>query len=328
MDKHVAVYAEVLEDGISQITKEMLGGGRQLADALGEELQVLLIGNAMKDAASEARTFGADTVNIVDDPKLAQYDTDLYLEVLATFVEQKKPRVLLFGHTDAGADLGPRLAFRLNTTTVTDCVELSIEPDTNKLICTKPVYGGLAMAEFISDYFPQIATVRPKSLTPAERNNSAHGEINTIDVDLSTLPSRVHFKERVTEEVEGIRLEDAEVIVSGGRGIGSPEGFQELEKFARLVKGTVGGSRVACDNAWVPNSLQIGLTGKIVAPRLYIAVGISGASQHMTGCSQSQHIIAINKDPAASIFKQAHFGVVDDWKVILPAFIDKLKAMG
>jgi electron transfer flavoprotein alpha subunit len=146
-------------------------------------------------------------------------------------------------------------------------------------------------------------------------------------VDLDQVASRVNVIERVKEEVEGIKLEDAEVIVAGGRGIGSPEGFKELEQAAKFLKGAMGGSRVAVDNGWIPTSLQIGLTGTIVAPKVYLAVAISGASQHMTGCSRSQRIVAINKDPAAPIFKQAHFGVVGDWKVVLPAFINKLRTL-
>jgi electron transfer flavoprotein alpha subunit len=325
--RHILVYGEIIEGQLGSITKELLGGARKLADELGEELRVLFIGDHITEPAREAIAFGADRVYVVDNPKLGSYETELYMGVVTGVVEREKPRYLLFGHTDQGADLGPRLAFKLNVAIATDCIELSVEPGTQHLIRIKPVYGGLAMAAYTSEDLPQMATVRPKSLTPAERRDQAQGELIPVDIDVTLLSSRVTILEKVTEEVEGIKLEDADVIVSGGRGIGDAEGFKQLEDAARFLKGAVGGSRVACDNGWVPTTLQVGITGKIVAPSLYIAVGVSGASQHMSGCSRSKTIVAINKDPAAAIFKQAQFGVVGDWKVVLPAFIGKLKTL-
>ena len=326
-DKNVMIYGEMIDGKLGTITKELLGGGRKLANELGEELFAVFIGDHITESAREAIPFGADKVFVVDNPRLAYYQTDLYMASIAKVVEKERPRFLLFGHTDTGADLGPRLSFRLGTAIATDCVELSVEKDTKHLLRTKPVYGGMAMATYVTEDFPQIATVRPKSLPPAEQRASVQGLAVPIDVDLDKVTSRINVMERVTEEVEGIKLEDAEVIVSGGRGIGSAEGFKELETAAKVLKAAVGGSRVAVDNGWIPTSLQVGLTGTIVAPKIYLAVAISGASQHMTGCSRSQKIIAINKDPAAPIFKQAHFGVVGDWKIVLPAFIEKLKAL-
>jgi len=325
--KNVMIFGEIVEGKLGAITKELLGGGRKLADELSEVLCAVFIGDHITELAREAFAFGADQVYVVDNPRLAYYQTDLYICSMAEVIERERPRILLFGHTDMGADLGPRLSFRLNRAIVTDCVELSMEMDTEYLLRTKPVSGGIAMATYVSEGFPQLATVRPKSLPPAERGASLAGVTIPIDVDLDQVASRVNVVERVKEEVEGIKLEDAEVIVAGGRGIGSPEGFKELEQAAKFLKGAMGGSRVAVDNGWIPSSLQIGLTGTIVAPRLYLAVAISGASQHMTGCSRSQRIVAINKDPAAPIFKQAHFGVVGDWKVVLPAFINKLRTL-
>jgi electron transfer flavoprotein alpha subunit len=325
--KHIVVYGEIVEGQLGSITKELLGGARTLADELGEELHALFIGDHITEPAREALAFGADRVSVVDNPKLGSYEAELYMGVMGGIVEREKPRYLLFGHTDQGADLGPRFAFKLNAAIATDCVELSVEPDTKHLIRIKPVYGGLAMAAYTTEHFPQMATVRPKSLTPAERKDAAKGEFIPIDMDAALLSSRVTVLEKVTEQMEGIKLEDADVIVSGGRGIGDAEGFKQLEDAARFLKGAVGGSRIACDNGWLPTTLQVGITGKIVAPSLYIAVGISGASQHMSGCSRSKTIVAINKDSAAAIFKQAHFGVVGDWTVALPAFMDKLKAL-
>jgi electron transfer flavoprotein alpha subunit len=184
------------------------------------------------------------------------------------------------------------------------------------------------MAIVESEGFPQIATVRPKSMTPADRVANPKDGLTAITVGVGAVPQPVKVLGRVMEETEGVRLEDAEIIVSGGRGMGGPEGFKELEEVARFLKGAVGGSRVAVDNGWIPTSLQVGLTGTIVAPRVYMAIGISGASQHMTGCARSQRIIAINKDSNAAIFKQAHFGIVGDWKSVLPAFVERLKELG
>jgi electron transfer flavoprotein alpha subunit len=324
---NILMYGEITEGKIAAITKEMLGGARTLADTLGEELYVFFIGNNISDRAREAIAFGADKVFVVDNPALTLYHTEFYMAAAAEIIKKVCPRFLLFGHTDMGADLGPRLAFRLNTAIATDCVELSVERDAKQLLRTKPVYGGLAMAVYAGEDFPQMATVRPKSMTPAERHDGKTGEFIPLTMDFDASASLVAVLEKVTEEVEGIKLEDAEVIVSGGRGIGDPESFKQLEDAAKFLKGAAGASRVACDNGWVPTTMQVGITGKIVAPRLYLAVGISGASQHMSGCSRSKIIVAINKDPAAAIFKQAQFGVVGDWRVVLPAFIDKLKTL-
>ena len=325
--KHILVYGEIVEGQLGSITKELLGGARKLSDELGEELHTLFVGNHITEPACEAIAFGADKVYVVDNPKLDSYETELYMGVVTGVVEREKPRYLLFGHTDQGADLGPRFAFKLNVAIATDCVELSVEPDTKRLIRIKPVYGGLAMAAYTSEDLPQMATVRPKSLTPAERKDSAQRNVIPMDMDAALPSSRVTVLERVTEELEGIKLEDADVIVSGGRGIGDQEGFKQLEDAAKFLKGAVGGSRIACDNGWLPTTLQVGITGKIVAPSLYIAVGISGASQHLSGCSRSKTIVAMNKDQNAAIFKYAQYGVVGDWKVVLPTFMDKLKAL-
>jgi electron transfer flavoprotein alpha subunit len=323
--KNVMIYGEVLEGKLAPITKELLGGGRRLADDLGEELHILFVGQSLAEPAHEAAAFGADKAYIIENPGLSHYLTDPYTSCLFQVIEKVKPRVLLFGQTDVGGDLGPRLSFRLGKAITTDCVELSIEPETKRLLRTKPVYGGIAMALYVADGFPQIATVRPQSLPVAEGRVSGEGLVIPMDVGLDQVGARVNFLERVIEEAEGIKLEEADVIVSGGRGVGGVDGFKELEAAAKMLRAAVGASRAAVDNGWMPTSHQVGLTGKIVAPKVYIAVAISGASQHMTGCSRSQRIVAINKDPAAPIFKQAHFGVVGDWKIVLPAFMEKLR---
>ena len=238
-----------------------------------------------------------------------------------------KPKVLLLGQTSIGRDLAPRLAFRLGTGLLMDCVDLSIDPDTKLLLQTRPVYGGNARATFSCESFPQMVTVRVKAMAPLERDDSRKGETVKIEVVIDPSAIRTRVLEKVKEEVAGIKLEDAGVVVGGGRGVGSPEGFDQLKELATVLKGAVGATRPPADNGWVPTTWQIGLTGKIITPDLYIAVAISGASQHMAGCSSSKTIVAINKDPEANIFKEARFGVVGDWKQVLPAFTEKIKEL-
>ena len=325
--KGVMAYCEVTDGKLGAIGTELLGGGRKLADDLGEELTAVLVGSGVGGLAQEAIAFGAEKVYVVDDPLLKDYQTDSYVVVMEKVVKQVMPRVLMLGQTTTGRDLVPRLAFRLNTAASLDCLELSIDPDSKALLQTKPVYGGNAYAVFTTEYYPQIVTVRVKAMSPLERDDSRKGEIINIEAGLDPSAIRTKVLDKVVEEVEGIKLEDAPVVVSGGRGIGSGDGFKQLEELAKLLKGAVGASRPPCDNAWVPAGLQVGLTGKIVSPELYIAVALSGSSQHMSGCSGSKNIVAINKDPEANIVKQARFAVIGDWKKILPAFTEKVKEL-
>jgi len=325
--KSVMIFGEVTEGKLTAITTELLGCGRKLADDLGQELCAVLIGNDISSLAQEAIAFGADKVYVVDDPLLKDYQTDSYVLTLEKVVKQVMPQILILGQTSVGRDLAPRLAFRLDTAVSMDCVELAIDPTSKLMLQTRPVYGGNAQAIFTCEANPQIATVRAKAMSPLERDTSRKGEILTIEAGLDPSAIRTKVLEKVPEEVEGIKLEDAAVVVSGGRGIGSAEGFKQLEELAKILNGAVGASRPPCDNAWVPNGWQVGLTGKIITPDLYIAVALSGSSQHMSGCSSSKNIIAINKDPEANIFKEARFGIVGDWKKIIPAFTEKVKEL-
>jgi electron transfer flavoprotein alpha subunit len=325
--KGVMIFCETTEGKLASITTELLGGGRKLADDLGQELSAVLIGSGISSLAQEAIAYGADKVYVVDDPLLKDYQTDAYVLVMEKVAKQVMPQVLLMGQTSIGRDLAPRLAFRLNTAVSLGCLELAIDPQSKLLLQTKPVYGGNAQAVFVSESFPQIATVRPKAMTPLEPDRSRKGEVITIDAALDPSAIRTKVLEKVPEKVEGIKLEEAEVVVSGGRGIGSAEGFKQLEELARMLKGALGATRPPCDNGWMPAGAQIGLTGKIVTPDLYIAVALSGSSQHMSGCSGAKTIVAINKDPEANIFREARFGVVGDWKKVLPALTDKLKQL-
>jgi electron transfer flavoprotein alpha subunit len=325
--KGIMVYGELVEGKLSSITTELLGCGRRLADELKEDLLCILAGDKLGDAPKQAIAYGANKVYTAEDPLLKEYQTDSYTTVLEKAVKDLSPRVLLFGQTSVGRDLAPRLAFRLGVSLSMDCIELSIDPGTKLLQQTRPVYGGNARATFASELSPQMATVRQKAMSPLAPDESRKGEIAPIKVELDTAKIRTKVLETVKEEVVGVKLEDAQAIVAGGRGIGGPDGFKQLEELAKVLKGAVGASRPPCDNKWVPDTMQIGLTGKIVTPELYIAVGLSGASQHLAGCSGAKNIIAINKDPEANIFKEARFGVVGDWKQVLPAFTEKVKEL-
>ena len=325
--KGVMVYGEFAEGKLTAIATELLGCGRKLADDLGEELSAVLVGSEVSSLAKEAIAFGADKVYVVDNPLLEDYQTDSYVSAMEKVMKEVMPQILILGQTSIGRDLSPRLAFRLNTAATMDCVELAIDPESKQLLQTKAVFGGNARAIFTTESYPQIATVRAKAMSPLEADTTRQGEVITIDASIDPSAIRTRVLEKVPEEVTGIRLEDAKVVVSGGRGIGGAEGFKQLEELAKILKGAVGATRPPCDNGWVSDLLQVGLTGKIISPELYIAVALSGSSQHMSGCSGAKTIVAINKDAEANIFREARFGVVGDWKKVLPAFTNKVKEL-
>jgi electron transfer flavoprotein alpha subunit len=325
--KGVMICGEVIDGKLASITTEILGCGRTLADELKEELSCVLIGENLNEAAKQAVAFGADKVFVVDDPQFKEYQNDTYVAAMDKVVKDNSPRILLFGQTSIGRDLAPRLAFRLGVSVTMDCLELAINPGSKLLEQTKPVYGGNARAVYTSDALPNMATIRQKAMTPLEPDESRKGDIVPVKVEIDASQIKTKVIDTVKEEVAGIKLEDAQIIVSGGRGIGNPEGFKQLEELAKLLKGAVGASRPPCDNDWVSDTMQVGLTGKIVTPEVYIAVAISGASQHLAGCSSCKNIVAINRDPEANIFKEARFGVVGDWKQVLPGFQEKIKEL-
>jgi len=327
-NKGILVVGEVAEGKLLPITAEILGAGRRLADELKEQVTCILIGEKIGDAGKAAVAAGADKVLVADNAQLKAYENGIYMQVMEKAVAEVAPRIILMGQTANGRDLAPRLAFKLGVSAVMDCLELAIDPATKSLHCTRPVYGGNAKAIFTTEGLPQIATVRVKASSPIAPDAGRAGQVVAFAVALDAAKIKAKVLETVKEEVAGIKIEDAAVVIGGGRGVGGPEPFQkDLAELAKVLKGAVGASRPPCDNKWVPDSIQIGLTGKIIAPELYIAVAISGSSQHMSGCSGAKCIVAINKDPEANIFKEARFGVVGDWKVIVPAFTAKVKEL-
>jgi len=318
----VAVICERNGDSLAQISAEGLGIGRQLADTLGAKLTAVIPGSGVAALGHEAIALGADVACLVDDPALASYETDACVQAVMRAVDAVKPAIVIFGQTDTGRDLAPRLAFRLGTSATLDCVNLAIE--NGRLLATKPVYGGNALAVYTTETDPQIVTIRSKAFAGPAPDAARTGETITVVAALDGIPVRTKTTDRIIEEAEGIRLEDAAVVVAGGRGIGGEDGFKQLHELATALHGAVGASRPPCDNGWVPDTAQVGLTGKIIAPDLYIAVAISGSSQHLSGCSGARTIVAINKDKEANIFRHARYGAVGDWKQILPAFMKKV----
>ena len=321
----VLVHCEITGGKLAPIATELLGAGSRLANELGQELSAVLIGNNIGALAQEAIAYGANKVYVIDNPSLQYYAIEPYSMVMEKIVQQVLPSVILLGQTSSGRDLAPWLAFRLNTGATMDCMALEIDPASKRLLMTRPVYGGNAQAVQTCRTNPQIAAIRIKAMTPSAKDDTRQGQIFNVEAGIDSASLKTRVLERKSETTVGIKLEDARVVVAGGRGIGSASGFQQLEEIAGLLHGAVGATRPPCDAKWVSDSQQIGITGKIVSPDLYIAVALSGASQHVSGFFSAKVIVAINKDPEANIFKVAHYGIVADWKAALPAFTAKLK---
>ncbi len=323
----VLVLGDATGGELSLTSREVLAAGRVVANALAEELAIGLLGDTLDVPAQQAISHGADKVYAVTHPLLAQYQVDLYLAAMQALCGEITPRVVLIGRTIEGRELAPRLAFRLGVGLAQDCLEISVDAGNKKLLANRPVYGGNAVAVVSCEYTPQMAAIRPKAYEPLEADNSRQGQVISFPVELDDSQARSRVVDVVREEAAGIKLEDARVVVSGGRGLGGPDPFQALEELAKLLGGAVGASRAAVDAGWVPPSYQVGLTGKTITPDLYITVAISGASQHMAGCSGAKTIVAINRDAEANIFKEARYGVVGDWQQVVPALTEAVREL-
>ena len=317
----ITVFAETSKNQLDSTVAEMITAGRLISMQLGSELTVVVIGNDITHLSEEITFLGVDAVYTVEHPMLSDNNPDLVVATLDQVCKQINPHVFLLAKTHLGKIVGPRLAYRMGVSIAQDCVSLDTDESNKNLVVTRPVYGGNAMAEFTFETTaPQIATLRIKNFKPSSPNKDKKGRIEKIIVTLDNSALKALVLNTVKQESKGIRLEEASVVVAGGRGLGGPKGFEQLSDLANLFNGAVGASRAVCDAGWLDHSFQIGLTGKTVSPNLYITVGISGASQHMAGCLGSKNIIAINKDPGANIFKSATYGVVGDWEKILPSF--------
>ena len=319
MAQGVLVLGDLVDGELSLTAREVLAAGRKVADDLAEELSIGLLGVSLEGPSQQAIAHGADKVYSVTNPALGQYQVDLFLSAMESLCKEADPSVILIGRTNEGRELAPRLAFRLGVGLAQDCLEISVDPSTKNLLANRPVYGGNAVAVVSCNYSPQMAAIRPKVYEPLEADSSRPGQVVSFPVELDPSQARTTLVDTVMEAAEGIKLEDARIVISGGRGLGGPEPFKDLEELAGLLGAGLGASRAAVDSGWVPASYQVGLTGKTITPDLYITIAISGASQHMAGCSGAKVIVAINKDPEANIFKEARYGVVGDWAKVLPA---------
>ncbi len=323
----VLVIGELQEGELGAASREMLAAGRKVADGLKQELAIGLFSDRVEGPAQTAIAHGADRVYSVTNPSLAGFQVDFYLAAMTTLCQEINPGIILMARTNEGREIAPRLAFRLGVGLAQDCLEVSVDAASGKLLANRPVYGGNAVAVISCNHTPQVAAIRPKAYPPLEPDPSRSGEVVSFPVDLDPSLARSRVVDVVKEKAEGVKLEEASIVVSGGRGLGGPEPFAQLEELANLLGGAVGASRAAVDSGWAPASCQVGLTGKTITPDLYITVAISGASQHMAGCSGSRAIVAINKDAEANIFKEARYGVVGDWEKVLTGLTETIREL-
>jgi electron transfer flavoprotein alpha subunit len=301
---------------------EVLSAASRLAAQLGGSVTAGIVGEAAESWNAECFAYG--TKKVVRGAGVGSYQPDTYIAAVQQIAAHIAADVALVPSTTYGLEIAPLVAYRLGASITLDCIELRGD-SSGRFTITKPVYGGKANSELVASKPPVVIAMRMRAVTPVERQEAAGGEVETVRVDLGQIRPRTRIVERITEQTGASRLEDARVVVSGGRGIGGKENFAQLEELARLLGGTVGASRAACDLGWVPANLQIGQTGKKVAPELYFAVGISGASQHLVGVSGARHIVAINSDAKSPIFQVAELGLVEDWKIFLPKLMEALK---
>ena len=325
--KGVLVFGEQREGRIAPVVYELIGKGREIADKLGEELSCVVLGADIRKQAKDLINYGVDKVYIYDDPCLAIFRDDPYTDLLTDLVTKVSPSTFLIGATSIGRSLAPRLASRLKTGLTADCTGLEIDQKSKLLLQTRPAFGGNVMATIIcQDSRPQMTTVRYKIMKRAERIRGYNGEVIQMGFDREMLTDRAKVK-GFTKEEAGISITEAEIIVSGGKGLGSPDGFKLIRELADLLGGAVGASRTVVDEGWISYPHQVGLSGKTVRPRLYIACGISGSVQHLAGMSGSDIIVAINKDPSAPIFKVADLGLMGDLYDVVPRLIKRIKEL-
>jgi len=322
----VWVIAEQRRGQLKSVVYELLAKGRQLADTLGTELSAVCLGHNV-DQVEQLGACGADKVYLVDSPALAHFGEDLYVGKLVELIEEYRPEVVIAGATPQGRALIPRVAARLGTGLTADCTGLEIDPETGALLQTRPTFGGNIMATIICpSKRPQMSTVRPRVFKRGQPDITRKGQIIKVDFSEEAVTSRTRLLDFIEDVTETVNLEDADIIVSGGRGLGKPENFQLLAGLADVLGAALGSSRPPVDEGWIPYSHQVGQTGKTVCPRLYVACGISGAVQHLAGMQTSDVIVAVNEDPDAPIFEVATYGIVGDLFQVVPRLIEKLKS--
>lgn len=323
--KGVWVFAEQRQNEVLNVSIELLGEGRKMADKRGVELTAVLLGSNLDENAELLSKYGADNVLKVDNEKLENYTTDAYAKVIADLIDERKPEIMLIGATTIGRDLGPRVSAKVHTGLTADCTRLEIDEEDGKLLQTRPAFGGNLMATIVCpNHRPQMSTVRPGVMEKAKFNEDANANIENIEVSFKEGDLKTEVLEVVKSEKEIVALDDAPIIVAGGRGMQTKEGFELLEQLAEKLDGVVGASRAAVDEGWIEHSHQVGQTGTTVRPKLYIAAGISGAIQHLAGMQSSDCIVAINKNADAPIFKVADYGIVGDLFEVIPQLLEAL----
>lgn len=327
VEKKILVIGETdAKNKLTSLTNELLGGSRKLADEVGGSVELLLIGADKAGPEGDAFCRGVARLYVVAQPGITIFDIETITSAATAICQKANPALCLIGQTDLGRDLAPRMAARLGTGLAMDCTEVTFDAAQDCFIQTRPVYGGKAMATFTSSNGRlQINTVRPKSMSILEAQTGLVGKKVVWVNDGVSSASKLQLIHCESIQEEGMQLEDAKVIVAGGGGLGAVDGFNLVSELAKALNAAVGATRVPVDGKWVPHHMEIGQTGKIVSPDVYIAVGISGATQHVTGILGSGKIVAINKDPEANIFRIADYGWVADYKKALPLLIESLK---
>ncbi|HEX2172196.1 MAG TPA: electron transfer flavoprotein subunit alpha/FixB family protein [Dehalococcoidia bacterium] len=324
----VLVVAEQHGGTLAPVTDELMGLGRKVADQLGQPLHAVVIGSGVQDLGQELVQLGADKVTVIDAPVFQNYQNATYTAAIEKLVRQTgAPMLLLFAASFQGRDLAPRVAFRLDAGIGTNVLDVNVQGPGQPVQMVRAAYGGNAQQLLEIKTTPQIATIWPKSQDAAQRDPSRTGEVVTFDPGVDESAAVAKVVEQRKEVAGGAKLEDAEIVISGGRGLGGPEPFKQLEELAQVMGGAVGASRAAVDAGWIPPAHQVGLTGVAVSPKLYIAIAISGASQHMAGIGGAKTIVTINKDPEAALFARSRYGVVTDFKQFMPAFIEKVREL-
>ena len=334
----VYVFAQQVDNELSGIAFELLGKAKDLAKDLDTDVTAVLVGSDVKGLVDDLAKYGADKVIVVDDPELKEYRTEPYTHALASVINEYKPEIMLVGATAIGRDLGPRVSARVQTGLTADCTVLEIgdfplraipgkEQKHNQLLMTRPAFGGNTIATIACpDNRPQMATVRPGVMQKIDPIADAKPEVIEYNPGFTPDNKYVEILDVVKNVADVVDIQDAKILVSGGRGVGTPENFKMLEELAEVVGGTVSCSRAVVDAGWKPQDLQVGQTGKTVRPQVYFAIGISGAIQHVAGMEESDIIIAINKDPDAPIFDVADYGIVGDALKIVPKLTEAIKA--
>jgi electron transfer flavoprotein alpha subunit len=321
MGRKVLVLGEVRDGTLRNVSFEAVAAGKTVSE--GGEVVGVLLGDSVSALGNELIQYGADRVVVVEDEKLKQYTSDGYSQALMTVIDQESPEAIIFGHTALGKDLSPKIASKLSTGLISDAT--SVEEAGGNLVFTRPIYSGKAFEKKIVTDGVVFATIRPNNIEALEKDESRSGEVSSVTAEIKDL--RTIIKDVVRKASEGVDLSEAKVIIAGGRGVKSEDGFQPLQELADVLGGAVGASRGACDADYCDYSLQIGQTGKVVTPDLYIACGISGAIQHLAGMSNSKVIVAINKDPEANIFNVADYGIVGDLFEVVPMLTEEFKKL-